>query len=163
MPCPRLHGDGPVTGDCLPSPRRRRIVRRLDRGDISPTVGYLTAEASWADALEAEDLPDVLRSALREQYADASDAEMAEALDNVLDALSPAEAFNFGSALRQIGQSAGKLAADPTFQQVVRTAAPVAGGALGTFIGGPIGTVVGSQLGNLAVRALPTAAAPPAP
>jgi hypothetical protein len=135
-------------------------VRRLDRGDISPVAGYLTAKAGWADALGPEDLPGVLRSAMREEYADASDAEMAEALENVLDALSPAEAFNFGSALSQIGRSASKLAADPTFQQVVRTAAPVAGGALGTFIGGPIGTALGSQLGNLAVRALPAPAAP---
>jgi hypothetical protein len=42
----------------------------------------------------------------------------------------------------------------------VRTAAPIAGGALGTVIGGPVGAALGSQLGNLAASALP---APPAP
>src|SRR5262249_41223303 len=137
-------------------------IVRLDSDDI--LLGdYLTGgvDPAWAGLLVPDDdLPAVLRSAMRSEYAQASDAEMAEALDNVLGALSPAEAFNFGSALRQIGKRASKLAADPTFQQIVRTAAPAAGGALGTIIGGPFGTVIGSQLGNLAVRALPTPAAP---
>jgi hypothetical protein len=101
---------------------------------------------------------------LREEYADASDAEMGDAVENVLDSMSAAEAFNFGSAIRQIGNSATKLAADPAFAQIVRTAAPIAGGALGTVIGGPVGAALGSQLGNLAARALPAPVAPaPAP
>jgi hypothetical protein len=112
-------------------------------------------DADWFDPLLVDDLPDVLRSALRAEYADASDAEMADALDNVLGSMSPAEAFNFKSALNQIGQSASKLAADPNFQQIVRTAAPIAGGALGTVIGGPLGTAIGTQLGNMAASALP--------
>ena len=102
-------------------------MRRPDRGDIYPAAGYLAAEAAWTEGLEAEDLGDVLRSAMREEYAGASDAEMSDALENVLDAMSPAEAFNFGSALNQIGKSPSRLASDPAFIQVVRTAAPVAG------------------------------------
>ena len=123
----------------------------------------MTPDADWIDPLLTDDPLAVLRSALREEYADASDAEMAGALDNVLGAMSPAEAFNFGSALNQIGKSATRLAADPAFQQIVRTAAPVAGGALGTFIGGPLGTAIGTQLGNMAVSALPARAAPASP
>jgi len=134
-------------------------VRRLDDGRSYPMVGTLAGELAYADVMGPEDLADVFRSALREEYADATDEEIAEALENVLDSMSAAEGFNFGSALKQIGNSAGKLASDPAFAQIVRTAAPIAGGALGTFIGGPLGTAVGTQLGNLAARALPTAPA----
>jgi hypothetical protein len=134
-------------------------VRRLDRGDIYPAAGYLAAEAGWTEGLEAEDLADVLRSALSEEYADASDEEMGDALENVLDALSPAEALNFGSALK----SASRLASDPTFIQVVRTAAPVAAGLAGTALLGPAGGALGAQLGQLAASALPAPAAPRSP
>ena len=126
-----------------------------------PAVGDMTDEYGWGEDLEAEELADVLRSTMREEYADASDEEMGDALESVLDSMTPAEAFNFGSALNQIGKSASRLASDPAFIQVVRTAAPMAGGALGTAIGGPLGTAVGSRLGALAASALPARAAPP--
>jgi hypothetical protein len=138
-------------------------VRRLDNSRSYPAVGALLGETAWAEALSPQDLADVLRSSLREAYADASDAEMGDALENVLDSMSAAEAFNFGSALSQIGKSATKLASDPTFAQIVRTAAPIAGGALGTLIGGPVGTALGSKLGNLAAQALPAPPAAPSP
>jgi hypothetical protein len=136
-------------------------VRNLDRGGY-PTVSQMTAEAGWEDLRTAE-LADALRSSLRAEYADASEEELREAVENVFDAMSPAEAFNFGSALSQIGKSAGRLAADPTFQSIVRTAAPIAGGALGTYFGGPVGMALGTQLGNLAASALPPPTAPAAP
>jgi hypothetical protein len=135
-------------------------VRRLYDSGTYPAAGTVLGEAAWVEALSPEELADVFRSSLREEYADASDAEMGDALENVLDSMSAAEAFNFGSALGQIGKSVTKLASDPTFAQIVRTAAPIAGGALGTAIGGPLGTALGSQLGSLAAQALP---APPAP
>jgi hypothetical protein len=137
------------------------MVQRLD--DRYPPVGSLLGEVAWAQTLSPEQLADVFRSALRAEYADASDAEMGDALENVLDSMSAAEAFNFGSALGQIGKSASKLMTDPTFQQIVKTAAPIAGGALGTVIGGPIGTALGTQLGTMAASALPAPAAPQAP
>ena len=67
----------------------------------------LADELSWAgeEALPDLDLGGAMRSALREEYAWASDEEMQDALDNVLDAMSPAEGFNFGAALSQIGRS----------------------------------------------------------
>ena len=133
-----------------------------DRGSY-PAAGTVLGEAAWVEALSPEELADVLRSSLREEYADASDAEMGDALENVLDSMSAAEAFNFGSALGQIGKSVTKLASDPAFAQIVRTAAPIAGGALGTLIGGPVGTALGSQLGTLAAQALPAPPAPPPP
>lgn len=101
---------------------------------------------------------DVLRQALREEYMDASDEEISNAFENMLDSLSPAESFNFASAINQIGKSAGQVLSDPTFGAIARTALPIAGGALGTVIGGPVGTGLGSQLGNLAAGALPTRA-----
>lgn len=132
-------------------------MRRLDDSGRYP-AGSLLGDAAWTEALGPGELADVFRSSLRAEYADASDAEMGDALENILDSMSAAEAFNFGSALSQIGKSASKLASDPAFAQIVRTAAPIAGGALGTFIGGPVGTALGSQLGSLAASALP---APP--
>ena len=138
-------------------------MRDLDGGIRYPTAGTVAGEMAWADVMSPEEVADVLRSALREEYEDASDEEIADALENVLDSMSAAEGFNFGSALKQIGNSAGKLASDPAFAQIVRTAAPIAGGALGTFIGGPLGTAVGTQLGNLAAKALPAAPAAPPP
>lgn len=136
-------------------------MRRLDRGDMYPAIADLADEPIWIEELSAGELADVLRSTLSEKYANSTDEEMADALDNVLDAMSPAEAFNFGAALNQIGKSASRLASDPAFVQIARTAVPIAGGALGTFIGGPLGTALGSKLGTLAANALP-AAAPPA-
>jgi hypothetical protein len=135
-------------------------VRRLDESDTYPTVGALSGEADWAEGLDAEELADVLRSTLHEGYADASDDEMEDALANVLDSLSPAEAFNFGSALNQIGKSASRVVSDPTFVSVARTALPVLGGATGTLIGGPVGTALGGKLGSLAASALPARPAP---
>ena len=132
-----------------------------------PAVGEMQGGYGWGEDLEAEELADVLRSAMREEYADSSDEAMGDALGNILDSMTPAEGFNFMSALNQIGKSASRLASDPTFVQVMRTAAPIAGGALGTAIGGPLGTALGSQLGTLAASALPArppvAVAPAAP
>jgi hypothetical protein len=117
-------------------------------------------EAGWTEGLDAEELADVLRSALHEGYADASDDEMEDALANVLDSLSPAEAFNFGSALNQIRKSASQVVSDPAFASVARTALPVLGGAGGTLIGGPVGTALGGKLGSLAAGALPARPTP---
>jgi hypothetical protein len=142
-------------------PLEEEIMERLDRVGIYPAAGALPGGTSWAETLEAEEFGDVLRSAMREEYADASVEEMGDALVNVLDSMSPAEAFNFSSALDRIGKSASRLTSDPTFIQIARTAAPIAGGALGTMVGGPVGTALGSKLGSLAVSALPARAASP--
>jgi hypothetical protein len=129
-------------------------MRHLDE-----TYGYPAAdEAGWD--MDAGELAEALRSALDEGYADASDEEMDDALANVLDSLSAAEAFNFTSALNRIGKSAGQLVSDPTFAAVAQTALPILGGAAGTMIGGPVGTALGSKLGSLAASALPTRPAP---
>jgi hypothetical protein len=138
------------------------MVRRLDDSGRYPAVGTLLGEAAWAGTLSTGELADVFRSSLREEYADASDAEMGDALENVLDSMSAAEAFNFGSALSQIGKSASSLVRDPTFQQIVRTAAPIAGRVAGAYFG-PAGSALGGELGNLAAQALPAPAAPPTP
>ncbi|MGW1726450.1 hypothetical protein ACWCQK_26375 [Streptomyces sp. NPDC002306] len=116
------------------------------------------------------ELTQALRSALRDEYAVAGEYEMQEALDSILDAMSPAEAFNFGSALNRIAKDAGKVLADPTFASVAGAALPALGGVAGSMVGGPLGGAVGGRLGTLAAgaltggRAAPRAAAgPPAP
>lgn len=137
-------------------------MRRLDYDGFWPEVGGLTGDAGWPESLGAQELADVLRSAMREEYARASDEAMGDALEAVLGSMSPAEAFDFGSALSQITNSAKKLAADPMVGQIARTAVPAVAGVIGTFYGGQAGGAIASQLGNLAVNALlPPAASPP--
>lgn len=109
---------------------------------------------------EPAELADVLRDALDDEYAGASPDEMDDALDNMLGAMSPAEAFNFTKALQQLESGARKALSDPTVGQIAQTALPIAAGALGTVIGGPAGTAIGSNLGTLAARALPGAPKP---
>jgi hypothetical protein len=138
-------------------------VQSFDRDGRYLLVSELSGESAWPDDLPATEPADVLRSALRSEYAHASDAELTGAVEDVLEAMSPAEALNFGAALDQIGKSASRSAADPAFQQMAGTAAPIVGGAVGTVIGGPAGTDLGTQLGTLAASALPTPAAPAAP
>jgi hypothetical protein len=130
-------------------------VRRPDDSGAYPVASAFAGETGWAEVPGTNELADALRSALRERYADASDEEVGDALADVFDSMSPAEAFNFASALHRIGKSAGQLVSDPAFVAVAQTALPVLGGAAGTMIGGPVGTALGSQLGSLAAGALP--------
>jgi hypothetical protein len=109
--------------------------------------------ADWLD--ESADLAEALRESLVAEYADATASEMSGALANVLESMSPAEAFNFAKALKQIPRGAGRVLADPTFGQIAGSALPIAGGALGTVIGGPVGTALGTSLGTAAAKALP--------
>ena len=118
-------------------------------------------EPEWAVSSEAEELADALRSAMSEQYADASDEAMYDAIEAVLNSVSPAEAFSLSRALDQAAKSATKLVKDPTFIQVASVAAPIVGG----LIGGPVGAGLGTLASNalLGAAAPPPAAPPPAP
>jgi hypothetical protein len=125
----------------------------------------------WLD--DSADLAKALRESLDDEYADATPREMVDALANVLESMSPAEAFSVAKALKQIRRSAGRVLSDPALGQIAGSALPIAGGALGTIIGGPAGTAVGTSLGTAAAKALPrrpakapvsrTAAPPTAP
>jgi hypothetical protein len=104
----------------------------------------------WDDA----DLADVLAEVMSDDYADADQEELENALADALEALSPAEAFGVTKALGQIGRSAGTIVSDPAFAQVAANVLPTAGGALGTVVGGPVGTAVGAKLGTAAAKSL---------
>jgi hypothetical protein len=123
----------------------------------------------WQAEAHVQDLADALQSAMSDAYADASAQEMRKALANVVEALTPAEAFDFGSALNRIAKGTQQVLADPTFKAVAGTALPIAGRLVGTYFGGPMGGELGANLGNLAVGALtsqggqPPMAPPPAP
>jgi hypothetical protein len=131
-------------------------VSYMDDDDFYPGADAFAGEDSRAEGLDAADLTDALRSALNEDYAEAGDEEVSDALANVLDSMSAAEAFNFASALNRIGKGASQLVSDPTFAAVAQTALPIVGSAAGTMIGGPAGTALGGKLGSLAASALPT-------
>jgi hypothetical protein len=137
----------------------------FEAGGAYQDAWELAEEDAWASDQADAEIADALRSALRDEYADAADADLVDAATDMMSAMSPAEAFNFGAALSQIGKSAGRLASDPTFASIARTVAPMAGGALGTFIGGPLGTKLGTEIGTRAVGALlpPPAAGPARP
>jgi hypothetical protein len=120
------------------------------------------SDGPWAEAPEAEGLADALRSSLDDKYVAASNEQMNDALMEMLDSMSPAEALNFGSALGRIGKSASQLIADPTFRQVASAALPIVGG----LVGGPVGAGLGSLAAGALAGPAPTAAAPrsaPAP
>jgi hypothetical protein len=134
-------------------------VRGLNE-DIYPAVGAYSGQGGWTEGQHAEELAGVLRSTLHERYAEASDEGIEDALANVLDCMSPAEALNFTSALNRIGKGASQLISDPAFASIAQTALPVLGGAAGTLIGGPAGTALGGKLGSMAASALPAPRAP---
>jgi len=119
---------------------------------------YLDSEDVLAEDL-AEDVSlwgvgETLRDALREDYTDASSEELADAVENVFDSMTPAESFNFAKALGQIEKGAAQALADPAVSQFAAAALPVAGAAVGTAFGGPAGTAIGSGVGNAAAKAL---------
>jgi hypothetical protein len=66
-----------------------------------------------------------------------------------------------GNLIKKVGGAVGAAVRSPigraiggTLKGVIKTALPVAGGALGTFVGGPLGTVIGSNLASMAGSAL---------
>jgi hypothetical protein len=66
-----------------------------------------------------------------------------------------------GGIIRKVGSAIGKVVRSPigraiggALKGVVKTALPIAGGALGTFVGGPLGTAIGSGLASAAGTAL---------
>lgn len=111
----------------------------------------------WAAEENLDGSVSGLRMVLSDVHSGASDAQIEGALAEVMDAMSPAEAFDFGTALNQIARGAGHALSDPAAASIARTVLPLAGGAAGTFLGGPIGTAMGSQLGTIAANALPPA------
>lgn len=114
--------------------------------------GWYPPEEDWFD--EPSSLSAVLGDALHDCYADAEPEELEEALDNVMDAMSAAEALSVTSALKQIGRASGQVLGDPAVARIAGTALPMGGSALGTVIGGPAGTAIGGGLGQAAAKAL---------
>jgi hypothetical protein len=135
-------------------------VRHRDDGGSYRGADALAEEDAWAAALAAHERAEALRSAMRDEYADASAAEMSDALEAVLGSMSPAEALSVSRVLDQMSKGAANLVKDPAFIQVARAALPIAGAALGSVVPGA-GNALGAGLGNLAASALPGRPAPP--
>lgn len=125
----------------------------IDAADPADVLWDAVSDIESED-MDATDLADVLWDALSDDYADADPDDVADALAEMLETMSPAEAFNFAKAFKQIGRSAGKVVANPVFGQIAGTVLPIAGGAVGTVFGGPVGTALGSSLGSAAAGAL---------
>jgi hypothetical protein len=91
-----------------------------------------------------------------------SESEEMELAAEFLDVADEGELENFlGDLVHTIGSALGGIAKSPVghaiggvLKTVARTALPVAGGALGTFVGGPIGGMIGSNLASMAGSAL---------
>jgi hypothetical protein len=136
-----------------------------DEFDDSDYLAELIGEELALDD-DLPDLAEVLRGALVDDYADAPADLMEDALDSVLETMTPAESFNFAKALRQIEKGAAQALSDPVVSQFATTALPLTGAAVGTAFGGPAGTAIGSGLGGAAAKAIggskpPTAGASP--
>jgi len=144
--------------------------RYSDLLDSEDLFGNDWDEADWyEDELDDEEFEDLEDDADFEDAVDDELVALTDAMSGVLDAVTPAEAFNIGKAFSQLGKGASQVVQDPTVRQIAATAAPLAGGAVGTAFGGPVGTAVGSSLGAAAGKALAPSpapappAAPPAP
>ncbi|MCP4470113.1 MAG: hypothetical protein GY815_05420 [Gammaproteobacteria bacterium] len=143
-----------------------RMIR--DDLDLEEDAAYfLDDEEGWSsDFAEFEtDLledPDVLAEALsvvlHEDYTDATAEQLQQALSNIRETMTPAEAFNFNKVLRSVSKAGQSMLKNPVAGQIAKTALPIAGGALGTVVGGPIGTALGAKLGQAAGAAFTSGA-----
>lgn len=93
-----------------------------------------------------------LRDVLHEDYHYATPEEMEVALIDMLESMTPAEGFNFGKILSQIGKAGKKVLRNPIAAKIAKTALPIAGSTIGTFFG-PLGTMAGGKLGQIAGQA----------
>lgn len=75
-------------------------------------------------------------------------------VNELFERLAPADAENFLNSLKDVGRNIQKAASSKEFKGIVGTAAPIAGGAIGTYFGGPVGMQVGAQLGSVAGQAV---------
>lgn len=98
---------------------------------------------------------EVLLDALNEAYGDADDKELDEAVTEMLESVSPAEAYGLAKAITQIGRGAGTITSDPTFGRIAATVLPAAFGTVGASVGGPVGAAAAGRLGAVAARSLP--------
>lgn len=115
------------------------------------------SDEPWAAEEDLSGSVTGMRMVLSDAYWGASDAQIEDALAEVMGVMSPAEAFDFGTTLNQIARGAGHALSDPKAAAIARTVLPLAGAVAGTFVGGPIGTAMGSRLGTIAANALPPA------
>jgi hypothetical protein len=91
-----------------------------------------------------------------------SERDEMELAAEFLDLADEGELENFlGDLVHKIGSALGGIAKSPVGQAiggvlktVAKTALPIAGGALGTFVGGPVGGMIGSNLASMAGSAL---------
>jgi hypothetical protein len=90
------------------------------------------------------------------------EAEAMELAAELLEIRDEAELDHFlGNLLHRASRAVGQVLRSPighavggVLKGIARTALPIAGGALGTFVGGPLGTTIGSGLASMAGRAL---------
>jgi len=120
-----------------------------------------TLERDYEEDFEdSPELAETLREVLHDRYQGAAPEELEEVLFDVLESMGPAEGFNFGNVLRQIGTAGEKVLKDPTVGQIAGTVLPVAGTAIGTIYGGPVGAAIGGKLGQTAAQAFSGAPKP---
>jgi hypothetical protein len=109
-------------------------------------------EDAWL--INTEDELEGFRALFNNRYQNASLDQLDRSLSAVYDSMTPAEEFNFGSALKKIGSAGKSVIKSPIVSKIGATALPIAGAAAGTFIGGPAGTAIGGQLGQVAGGAM---------
>ena len=103
---------------------------------------------------DAEDIAAGLSAVLGPRGLNAPPGLVEQQLSGLLARLSPADAENILSGFKDVGQNLQRFATSKEVKGFVRTAAPIAGGVVGTYFGGPMGTQFGAQLGGMAGRAV---------
>ena len=120
-----------------------------DADELEPAEfgGDLDQDLAWGDSL---------RAALSPELAEIASADEVEALiADMMESLTPAEAFNLGKALTGIQKGAASVLSDPMVGKIAQTALPLAGGAVGALGAGPVGSALGADLGRSLAQSLP--------
>src|SRR5829696_146442 len=116
-----------------------------DAGELYPEQlgGDLDQDLGWGDSL---------RAALSEELAETASADEVDALiGDLMESLTPAEAFNLGKAMTGAQQGAAAVLSNRTVGQIAQTALPLAG----TLMAGPGGTMLGAGLARSLAQSSP--------
>ena len=138
-------------------------MTRFDSSGIFGPAHDLPGEDGWFEDLGADDFVDALRSTMREEYADASDEEMGDALTNLLRLNEPGG----GDQLRRLRWT-GSGRAQVSWRQIRRSRrwpgphCRSSAGRRARSAAGRQALRLGTMLGGLAASVLPASAAPPA-
>lgn len=103
---------------------------------------------------DADDIAAGLETVLSPKALRSPSSFVEQHIQSLMSRLSPADADNFMSGLKQVGSEIGKFATSKEARGIAGAALPIAGTAVGTMFGGPAGAAIGKNLGGAAGQAI---------